>query len=192
MYRLILAVLLSGPAWAGDVSVSVKAEGQGVYLLEGSFVTAAPTATAWNVLTDYNGIPAFVSSMKSSRVLQYRADSILLQQESVGGLFFLKKTVDVLLEVREEPLRRIEFKDISKTSFESYEGSWELQDAKGGVLVRYRLQAKNGFAVPGFVMRGASRKGVEKLLDEVKTEMERRGPVGSFVAHEDGDGKPGR
>src|ERR1700676_2581210 len=54
------------PIFAGSLSqvvVSFADLGDSTMRLEGRFMTAASSATAWSVLTDYDHIPAFVSSM---------------------------------------------------------------------------------------------------------------------------------
>ena len=140
-----------------------------------SFTAAVSSAVAWNVLTDYDHLQAFVTSMRSSRVRSRGDGFLMVEQESVGKALLFKRTFRVLLKVREEPRQSIAFEDVSGVSFARYEGSWTLKETPAGVEVTYRLTAKGGFIAPGFVMRGASRKMVEELLDQVRAEMSLRG-----------------
>jgi hypothetical protein len=159
------------PDTRSQVVVSLADSAEGTVQLEGRFTASASSAIAWSVLTDYDHIQDFVSSMRVSRVRCRGNGFLLVEQESVGKALFFQRTFRLLLEVREEPRRSIAFEDVSRSSFERYEGSWSMQDAPGGVVVNYRLTAKGGFMAPGFVMRGASRKMVGELLNQVRTEM---------------------
>ncbi|HVT61091.1 MAG TPA: SRPBCC family protein [Thermoanaerobaculia bacterium] len=156
------------------IVVSLADSGDRTVRLEGRFTIAASRAVAWSVLTDYDHIQQFVSSMRFSRVKSRGDGFLLVEQESVGKVLFFQRTFNVLLKVREEPNQSVAFEDVSKTSFERYEGSWSLKDAAGGIEVIYRLTAKGGFMASGFVMRGASRKMVGELLDQVRAEMSRK------------------
>lgn len=161
MNSLILAAtltLLGGPVCAGEVSVSLKPLGAHRYELEGRFTAPVSRETAWAVLTDYANIPAFVPSMRHSRIKERVEGSTLLEQESVGTAFIFSHTVRVLLKVREEPLQRISFQDTANLCFESYEGEWRLEDAPGeGTAVAYRLKVVEGPALPRFVPKSVVR-----------------------------------
>ena len=173
---LAAGFLAAASAGAVPVAVSLASAAHGVSLLEGTFSTSASREKAWQVLTDYDQLPLFVSSMRSSRVRERQGGAVLLEQEAVAGLLFFRKKVRVTLDVREEPPGRLSFSDSTGKTFEVYEGSWELSDGGGGTLVTYKLRAKGGSGAPGFVTRAVSRKAVSGLLAEVRAEMERRAP----------------
>ncbi|HXO43505.1 MAG TPA: SRPBCC family protein [Thermoanaerobaculia bacterium] len=163
------------PIFAGSLSqvvVSFADLGDSTMQLEGRFMTAASSATAWSVLTDYDHIPSFVSSMRSSRVKARGDGYLLVEQESVAKVLWFQRKLDVLLKVREEPPHRIAFDDVSKASFERYEGSWTLQDTPAGREVIYRLTVKGGLI--GLVARSHSQNMVRELLEQVRAEIGRR------------------
>jgi hypothetical protein len=160
-----------GPDTRSQVVVSFAESADGTVRLEGRFTTSAPSPTAWSVLTDYDHIQDFVSSMRSSRVKCRGNGFLLVEQESTGRALFFQRTFRLLLKVREEPRQAIAFEDVSRASFERYEGSWSIKEAPRGSEVTYHLTVKGGFMAPGFLMRGASRKMVGELLEQVRTEM---------------------
>lgn len=177
MRKMILtaALLLSGArTHAQDISLSLRILAPYRYELEGRFSTPAPRDTAWAVLSDYENIPAFVSSMRYSKVKERGAESALLEQESIGRVFIFRHTVHVLLEVREQPRRRISFQDVSRACFESYEGEWRLEDSLEGTTIIYRLAVTEGSALPRFVPKSVVRKAARTLLKDVALEMARR------------------
>lgn len=148
----------------------------GRYAVEGSFVVKTSSAVAWSVLSDYDEIGEFVTSIRRSVVKERRPDSLIMEQVSLGQAFFLSKEVRVLLEVREKPFRRIEFSDISNGDFEIYRGSWALQESAEGVTVVYRLEAKPRMKTLRFVGKHAFNANVRRLLSEVRDEILRRTP----------------
>lgn len=163
------------PIFAGGLSqvvVSFADLGDSTMRLEGRFMTAASSATAWSVLTDYDHIPAFVASMRSSRVKARGDGYLLVEQESVARMLWFQRKLDVVLKVREEPPHLIAFDDVSKASFERYEGSWTLLDTPAGREVIYRLTVKGGFI--GLVARSRSQNMVRELLEQVRAEIGRR------------------
>jgi hypothetical protein len=146
-------------------------ETAGVDGLKGRFYVAADPAVAWGVLTDYERIPRFVSSMKVSRIeLREDPQDLLLTQEAEGGILFFTKRVHVLLKVHETPMTTIDFEDVDNRDFSLYRGSWTITPCpQGGVSVVYQLNAHRKFDVPlaGDAMNG----GVRDLLTDVQKEI---------------------
>jgi hypothetical protein len=187
----IVALALSPPAWSAaaasrqpalaasfsQVAVAFTDLGDSTMRLEGRFTTPASRATTWGVLTDYDHIQTFVASMVSSRVKSRGDGFLLVEQQSVARMLLFHRTFAVLLKVREEPGRAIAFDDVSKASFERYEGSWTLQEAPGGMEVIYRLTVKGRLV--GFLTRGPSQAMVKELLEQVSAEIARRAPARS-------------
>lgn len=146
----------------------------GVYQISESFTVAAPRITVWGVLTDYDGMPEFISSMRLSRVRE-RGNRLIVEQETSSRFLLLKRSVRVLLQVREDPQQTIRFEDISRIDFEVYSGSWSLKEVPGGVEVAYRLSAKPKFLSPKWIARGIFRNIVKSLLGELRSEILERG-----------------
>ncbi len=154
------------------ITVSVADLGDSTMRLDGRFTVNCPAATAWSVLTDYDHIQKFVTSMRKSRVKERGDGFLLVEQESVAKLFLFHRTFHVLLKVVEKPRQSIVFDDVSRTSFAQYTGSWSLQEVGGGVEVSYRLTVKGGLV--GITPRGSSQQMVASLLEQVRAEIARR------------------
>lgn len=167
--------LLAAARPASGAAVSLEAEGEGAFRLRGSFPAAASAATAWEVLTDYEGLPRFVSSMRVSRLVGGEPGSPVVEQRGSGRFLFMSRDVLLRLAVREEAPARIAFRDVDGGQFSLYEGSWSIAGAGPGCVVSYDLAAAPRPALgPAFVARRALKAGVERLLEEVRAEMERR------------------
>jgi hypothetical protein len=162
-------------AGSSPVSVAFADLGDSTMCLEGRFTAPVSRAAAWSVLTDYDHIQTFVASMLSSRIKSRGDGFLIVEQRSVARMLLFHRTFAVLLKVREEPGRSIAFDDVSKASFERYEGSWTLQETAGGMEVIYRLTVKARLV--GFLSRGPSQAMVRELLEQVRTEIARRAPA---------------
>jgi hypothetical protein len=171
---IVLLLSFAAPAAGAQTRVSLERLPDKAYELHGDFEVASSSAQVWGVLTDYEGIPAFVSSMRSSRVRESRDDgSVLVEQKAVGGMFFVKRTVTILLEVKRGP-QTLEFEDVGRESFWRYEGGWTTEATETGMKVSYHLIAQPDFLAPSMVMSRVMKRGARDLLDQVRAEIVRR------------------
>jgi uncharacterized protein YndB with AHSA1/START domain len=172
----ILAALIATASWAlgAETNVVLTRHPDKTYEVSGLFTVDASTAAVWAVLTDYDHIPSFVPSMRSSRVRETRGDgSVLVEQVAVGGMFFLTKKMRILLEVRPNP-ERLRFTDVGREDFRTYDGDWEVRRLTEGSSVAYHLLVEPSFAAPSFLMSRAMKRGARDLLDQVRAEIVRR------------------
>ncbi len=170
----LIAALACAARAASGVDVRVDRRPDDAFAVEGGFDVGASSAAVWGVIADYERIPDFVPSMKTSRVRETRADgTVLVEQEAVGGMFFVSKRVHVLLEVERTP-EGLRFDDVAHSDFWIYAGGWDVRPEPGGTRVEYRLLAQPDFPAPGFLLRSAMRRGARDLLDEVRSEILRR------------------
>ena len=106
------------------VRVTHTAEG---FEVEGQCTADASGAEAWDVLTDYNGIDRFVSSMRESRVSGHIDHDVLVEQVAVGRLFLFSRRLHTVLRVHEEPVKEIRFEDVLGRDFARYRGDWRIE-----------------------------------------------------------------
>lgn len=164
-------------ARASDTEVTLTRHADKTYEISGLFTVDASTDVVWSVLTDYEKIPSFVTSMRSSRIEESRSDGTkIVSQKAVGDMFFLSKTMRILLQVRRFPGSpdRLRFTDVGHQDFRTYDGDWEVRPITVGAGVSYHLLVEPGFPAPSFLMLRAMRNGARKLLDQVRAEIIRR------------------
>jgi carbon monoxide dehydrogenase subunit G len=168
----LLLVLAPFSAQANTpVSVEVTRAQDKTYSVEAAFeVTAAPQVV-WAVLTDYEGIAGFVSSIRQSTVKRREPGRVVIEQHGVGKAWIVTVPMHVVLEVREDGERVLAFRDLCGESFTTYEGQWEISASEGRTRVTYRLKADPSGRQPALLARPAIRGSVKKLLDEVRTEI---------------------
>lgn len=163
---------------AAPPAVTVVSHKGGAYQIEGSFRVEAPPPVAWAVLTDYDNLPSFVSSMKSSAAFRDRTGRLLVTQEAVGRAGPFSRTLNVVLHVTEAGPARLEFLDVCGESFHSYAGAWTIAAEGTGVRVTYTLEARPRSSPP-FFARSILSSNARGLLDQVRLEMQRRQRVAS-------------
>lgn len=169
-------LFLCSTAFPSNVQVRLDETEEGAYRLAGEFAVGADTASIWGVLTDYDGIGSFVSSVKSSRVLGRGSGSVVIEQEGSGRFLFFSRRVKLTLAVREQAAERIDFRDIDGSQFKRYEGSWRISSSSGSYAVVYELTAQPDASLgPRFAAGKALRKNVRRQLEEVQAEIKRRG-----------------
>lgn len=170
-----------GAATSGTPVVQV-ARGVNGLEVEGRCLVRASRAQAWEVLTDYDGIDRFVSSMVESRISGQGPGYLLVDQVAVGGLFLFRKRLHATLWVLELPPGRIQFVDVLNRDFVQYRGEWRIAERGDQVEIVYQVAALPRFSVPDFVARGMFRKTVRDLLAEVTAEIVRRADLARGAA----------
>src|SRR5262245_29342018 len=83
---IVVLSILSAPLLGANAPVTVDVEnGAGkTYVVDAAFDVNVPASLAWEVLTDYEGIGRFVSSIRQSTVKRREAGRVLLEQHGVG------------------------------------------------------------------------------------------------------------
>ncbi len=159
------------------IQVFITNGDRGTHQIDGSFTVEASSMTAWKVLTDYDHMDAFVSSIKSSRVLKNEKEDLEVEQVMTGKAGIFKKSVHLRLKIEETPQRRITFLDTSYKSFKSYFGFWEILTHENQLQINYQLEATPDFFSPNFIAVKAFRNNVLNLLEQVRTEIIERSEI---------------
>jgi carbon monoxide dehydrogenase subunit G len=169
---LALGMLTASLADANTpIRVDVERAAEKAYTVDAAFDVAAPSHIVWEVLTDYEGISKFVSSVRQSTVRRREPGRVLLEQHGVGRAWIFSIPMHVVLDVREQDQRVLAFRDTGGESFTAYEGTWELANTGSGTRVTYRLVAEPNVQQPANLARAAMRGIVRRLLEEVRHEV---------------------
>ena len=151
-----------------NVVVTVKEDSStNTYHVEGVFDVTASKKQAWKVLTDYNHLASFVSTIQASQVLYREKDYLLLKQEMSGRYFIFSKKIHLVLRVFERPMKQITFEDTLLKDFEFYVGQWEIQQKKKGCRVEYQLKAKTHFGTPHSIQKSIFQRDIKKMMEQV-------------------------
>jgi carbon monoxide dehydrogenase subunit G len=167
-----LWVAVAPAAIANDgVSVHVAEEGNGVFIVKGSFsVPSGASGAVWPVLTDYDKLGSYVPSVKSSVVKQLGPDAMLVSQESTARFMAINKTMRVLLQTQEAPQSKIHFTDVGLKDFEHFIGNWTIEHNALGTRVDYVASAKPRIYLPiwgGSIMHDMVKGQLTNLKKEI-------------------------
>lgn len=169
-----LATLLTGtsaPAeiiGGGDLRVRQEA---GLYAVSARFDVPQAPALALAVLTDYEQIPRFMPDVTSSIVRRRFPGGAVVEQEAVARLMMFSRRIHLILEVQSDR-DSVRFRDTCGRSFSRYAGTWRLEPtAGGGTSIRYELEARPSFDVPGFVLSRVLRRDAGRMIGHLRTEL---------------------
>ena len=112
--------------------------------------------------------------MKQSVVEERKGARLHVRQQAIIGVFPMRRTARLLLDVLERRPERIEFRDLLNEDFRSYRGAWDILGDSAGTSVAYSLDVIPKTAVPSWLARGMMRRSAEQLLAQVRAEVERR------------------
>jgi carbon monoxide dehydrogenase subunit G len=174
---LVVLSILGAPVLGANTPVTVDVERavDKAYTVDAAFDVNVPASIAWEVLTDYEGIGRFVSSIRYSTIQRREPGRVLLEQHGVGTAWIFSVPMHVVLDVREHGERTLTFHDVGGKSFSVYEGAWELTPIDGGTRVTYRLKADPTGRQPAMLAKSAIKGSVKMLLTEVRQEIVARG-----------------
>lgn len=149
LFRCLLAfscLALPGLSRAeGPEAVSIRVVRPYTYVVEGRFLTPAPRQIVWAVLKDYESIPRYSPSLKSSVITARQGSIVMLTQEGTAGFLFFKRHFVMKMKVRESFPDRIDFEELSHRDFEKYQGHWQVTETVAGTEVAYGLEAVADF-----------------------------------------------
>src|ERR1043166_4938894 len=112
-WTIVVAAFLCLQTAHAEVTMALEDLGHGTYRLEGHMRVPGPPYDAWRVLTDYEHISKFVTSLRKSSIKESTTDRLILEQEALGKEFVFSKRIRVMLQVTEIPYKRILFEDVS-------------------------------------------------------------------------------
>ena len=174
---LIAALALAaapGTQGAAPADVSIRTA------REGDFVTVSASAVmrvdqriAWAVLSDYDHLANFIPDVKSSRVVSRDGNKVRVEQIGEVGFIFYKQAVTVILEVHEEPLRRITARGV-EGNVKGLESYYELHALGPEVRLDYVGRFDPDFSIPPLIGMPVLRRVIERRFRAMVEEIKRR------------------
>ena len=155
-------------------AIEARIERQGEYIsVSASVLMQVDARIAWEVLSDYDHLAQFIPDMKSSRVVSRDGNRVRVEQKGEFGFFFYRQPVDVVLEVVEQPLRRIDARRISG-NIRDLQTRYELEASDAGVKLDYVGRFIPEFSVPPLFGMPLVRRVVERRFRAMVEEIARR------------------
>jgi hypothetical protein len=165
-------VVAASSAAAATVSVDVDRRGD-VVVIEASAQLKADGATAWRVLTDYDGYGDFIPGVRSSHVVARRGGAVTVEQSDAVGLWLLRLPLRITYEIAEYPPTRLR-SNATASALPALESSYVLTPTAFGVRLDYVGHVGPGWALLGRIEQEILQRDVVRQFQALADEIERR------------------
>lgn len=150
-------------------------DGHTAFRIQAEGITLAGPQRAWQVLTGYERLPAFVPNLRTSKILWHEGHETILEQESSAGFLFVRQSIHLVVRVVESPPSVIDVTLVSG-DMKQYTGRWEVEpvgvNGSEGTRVRYTGYMEPAFFVPPVVGPAMVRGDVKKMVSAVMAEID--------------------
>jgi hypothetical protein len=140
---LALALLVTLPSTAAvgaepKVAVSVGSKGE-AFVIDATVDVPVAPRMAWEVMTDFDHMPAFLGNLKSSQVMSRTGNTWIVDQQGVARYGLLSFAFASEREMRLEPVTRILARQVTGTA-KSMESEAKIIPVNAGVQIRYHAE----------------------------------------------------
>ncbi|MFY0577942.1 type II toxin-antitoxin system RatA family toxin [Cystobacter fuscus] len=133
-----------------------------------SIVINAPPEKLFDVITQYEKYPEFLSEVKKIRVLERKENSVKIQYE-----VDVIKTIRYTILVTEDRPKRMSWTFVEGEVMKDNKGSWVLEpDGEGRTKATYTVELALGPLVPKAIVNSLTESSLPKMLDSFKRRAE--------------------
>jgi ribosome-associated toxin RatA of RatAB toxin-antitoxin module len=143
------------------------------FRIDASLLVEAHHHIAWQVLTDYNNLAAFVPGLRTSRIVSAPGEPLLLRQTGQSRFLAFTFPVEFVARLMETPLEAIRFEAVNG-NLERNSGAWRIEARDDMTRVNYRAEITPGFWVPALIGAAVMGRDVRSKLVAIAAEMRRR------------------
>jgi uncharacterized membrane protein len=143
-----------------------------IHRAERSIHVAAPAAACFATAVDYGTFPEWQSAVIAVEVLERNADGLgeLVEFRTDARL----REVTYRLRYHYGDDHRVWWDFVEGDGVEHIEGEYTFEPNGGGARVTYRLGIDPGIPAPGFVVRKLNQQVMQRSVEDLKREIERR------------------
>jgi hypothetical protein len=127
----------------------------------------------WSTLTDYDNLTRFVPDLKRSQVVSRPGEPLVIEQEGVAKVLFVRIPIRVTLAVEVEEGSVIRFRRLAGNRAEMA-GSYRIEPGDGALLLRYEATLRPDFWVPSWIGPDTLAKLVSRQLRGLVREAQSR------------------
>jgi coenzyme Q-binding protein COQ10 len=133
-----------------------------------SIVINAPPDKVFDIITDYEKYPQFVSEVKKVTTSERQGNSVKLNYE-----ISLVKTLRYTIRVTEERPRKMSWTFVEGDVMKTNTGSWVLEpEGEGKTRATYTVEVTVGPLVPKAIINGLVDQSLPKMMDAFKRRAE--------------------
>lgn len=176
--ELLAAALLANYAAPGraaqDVAIEAHRQGDSVEITAHAQL-AAPAALVWQVLTDYERLPAFIPGIAKSTVRSREGNIVFVDQTGAARFLLFYFPIEVRFEVTERSPQSVESRAVGG-NLKRMNGRYDLEPGTEPLTVRLRYHGliEPDFQLPPFIGVAVLRSMAEEQFTAMVAEIERR------------------
>ena len=152
-----------------DIDVKVKNDGE-LITVDVAFTVPVLPQQAWAVLTDFDNIPNFISSIRSSKVIDRSGDSIHVSQNGIERYGFLTISLESVRKINLSPFKKIQERMVSGSMHKMEETTLLLPEGKHTRII-YHADIIPGTWIVRFVgavsVENEARKQFQEIINEI-------------------------
>ncbi|MBN1282530.1 MAG: SRPBCC family protein [Proteobacteria bacterium] len=135
-----------------------------------SIAIKAPIEKVFEVITDFESYPGFLSEIESARVVKRGKAKV-----EVAFTANIVSRINYTLEMRPSPPKRLEWSLVEGDIMEGNDGSWELTRLEPNLTdATFSVEVKLPFWVPAGFADATLKSGLPKMMAGFKSEAEKR------------------
>ena len=145
----------------------------------GRFLVKSLTATAWEVLTDYDNFERFLPNVVASQILEINGNRKVFEQVQIIRAFIFRKKVSVRIAVTQTYPQQIAFSVVE--GLEALDGAWRLESVSphpgaspNQVLITHQVTVDPGSTPSRDLFFRVYKDNLEDTLAAIKQEIEQR------------------
>jgi uncharacterized protein YndB with AHSA1/START domain len=176
--KFLLLALAAGmvraatPAAGSDPVVSVEIK-DGVVHTRAEVVIAASTREVWDVLTDFENLPRYISSVASSKVVLRNGNIWKVAQTGKAGFGPFTFEFQTVRELTLSPFEKFESRFV-EGNMKRMDSTTRLESEAGVTRIRYVAEAEPDTVLPLGLARSSIESGTREHYKEMTREVLRR------------------
>ncbi len=155
-----------------DVVVRVEIENDTVRIHAEAGI-AASAKEVWEVLTDFDGLPRFISNIAASRVLSRNGNVVRVAQTGKAGFGPFSFEFQSTRELTLTPYEKFESRMV-EGNMKRFRGTTRLEEKDGAARVRYHSEAVPDTVMPLGLARSTIESETREHYVEIAREVMRR------------------
>lgn len=176
---MVVATMLAGFALpgiaadnGGNVSVRVDVQGDTVRI-NAEAVVAASAKEVWEVLTDWENLPRYISNITASKIVARSENTVRVAQTGKAGFGPFSFEFQSTREMTLSPFEKFESRMVAG-NMKQFRGLTQLDAVDGGTRIRYQSEAVPDTALPLGLARSTIESETREHYTEITREVMRR------------------
>ncbi len=171
--RALMLVLWTAAAGAAEgLSVETTRRGAAIEVRAYALVDAR-YATVWSTLTDYERLAEFVPGMRSSRVLERRGNTWVVEQRGETRFLFFSHPVEVTVRATARPPYALDVR-LLKGNLKRLDGGYRVEPVADGRIALRWIGLVEPASLPPLLGELMMRANIESQFSAMVREIERR------------------